>query len=233
MSAYTWVVGTRVMTALLTGLTVLVSVAFIGPRAYAGGDYSGFFSQGELSRAGWSTCAPVTWSVDITGMTSKQARGEIKSLKRAWRAWSEASGLSVQYVGREQLAFDAATNGLRPRVGSVRDDHHVYVAFKAQRQVPIMAANAVGLAMPTAAVYATQELTGGMAIFRRGYVQEQRRLSPSRIQSLYLHELGHVLGLGHSASDSDVMYSALTDRGALGEGDRAGIRSFTHTCSAA
>jgi hypothetical protein len=221
------------MTAVLTGLTVLVSVVFVAPAARATGDYSGFFSQPELSRAGWSTCAPLTWSVDVTGLTARQARAEVRGLKQAWRAWSQASGLSVEFAGRERLAFDPATYGLRPLTGQVRDDRHVYIAFKTRGQVPIMARNAVGLAMPTAAIYATQEITGGMAIFRRGYVVDQRRASADRVQSLYLHEIGHVLGLGHASSEDNVMYSALTDRGVLGDGDRAGIRAFTQLCPAA
>jgi hypothetical protein len=112
-------------------------------------------------------------------------------------------------------------------------DHHVYIAFKTPSQVPIMASNAVGLAMPTAVISSTQEITAGMAIFRRGYVVEQRRIAPDRIANLYIHELGHVLGLGHANSARNVMHPTLGELTRLGDGDAAGIRDITQPCASA
>lgn len=221
------------LTGLLTGLTVLVTMWASPVSAQASDDYSGFFSQRELAQAGWSTCAPLTWSVDVSGLTPRQARGEIRRMKRAWGAWSLASGLSVEFTGRQSLAFDPRTNGLRAVDGSAQPERHVYIAFATRAQVPIMGRHTVGLAMPTAAVYATQEITGGMAIFRRGYVKEQRRQAPNRLVNAYLHELGHTLGLGHAANSANVMHSTLTGATALGDGDRAGITAYTHGCARA
>lgn len=215
---------------MLTGLTTLVAVAMLAPVARAGEDYTGFFSQAELSRAGWSTCAPLRWSVDVTGLTPGPARAEVRRLKGAWRQWSQASGIVVVFAGRERLSFDPSTNGLRPPAGSVRQDHHVYVAFKTRAQVPIMASNAVGLAMPTMVMPATQEITAGMAIFRRGYVEKQARVSPDGVVNLYLHEIGHVLGLGHASGTDNVMHPTLGQLTRVGSGDRAGASAITQAC---
>lgn len=215
---------------VLTGLTAAVSSAVISPVARASSDFTGFFVERNLSQAGWSTCAPVTWSADVSGMTSRQARAEVRGLKRAWRAWSEVSGITTEFVGRERLAFDPATNGLRPVAGSPRSDRHIYVAFKTRSQVPIMASNAVGLAMPTVVMMPTQEIVAGMAIFRRGYVTAQRSLVPDRVQHLYLHEFGHILGLGHAQGADNIMHPTLNESTDLGDGDRAGIARLTQAC---
>lgn len=222
--------GKKLWTGLLTGLVVLVMAA---PSALASTDYTGFYSERELSRAGWSTCRPITWTVDVSGLKSGAARDEIAALKQAWRQWSRASGVRIEFAGRERLAFDPMTYGLRPVNGSPRTDNHVYIALKTRAQVPIMARNAVGLAMPTQVMLPTQEITAGMAIFRRGYVVEQRRVSPDRVRHLYLHELGHVLGLGHAADAVNIMHPTLNERTALGAGDRAGIFAHTQPCPVA
>jgi hypothetical protein len=232
MSAYTHHVRGRGWTALLTGLTALMAFALVAPGARASTDHSGFFTERDLAQAGWSTCGEaITWSADVRGLTTREARGEITRLKLVWKTWSAASGIPVDFVGRESLVFDARTNGLRPRSGSPRTDRHVYIAFKAPQQVPIMGANVVGLAMPTSVMMHTQEIRSGMAIFRRGYVKEQRRTAPDRVRHLYLHELGHVLGLGHARSEGNVMHPTLNSLTQLGEGDRTGIRARTQPCS--
>ncbi len=234
MSAYTRHVKGRKWTALLTGLTALVAFAAVAPSAGASTDHSGFFIERDLAQAGWSGCDdPITWSADVSGLTTQEARGEITRLKRAWTSWSSASGIPVDFVGRESLVFDVSTNGLRPLSRSPRTDRHVYVAFKAPSQVSIMGSNVVGLAMPTSVMMHTQEIRSGMAIFRRGYVKEQRLTAPARVRHLYLHELGHVLGLGHARGDDNVMYPTLNSLTRLGEGDRTGIRSRTQSCSMA
>jgi hypothetical protein len=216
----------------LTGLVVLLVAALSASAARADAEYTGFFEQRELAEAGWSTCSTLTWTVDVTGLTTRQARIEVRALKMAWATWSASAGIRVEYSGRERLAYDPSTYGLRPVGGAPRTDHHVYIAFKTTSQVPIMARNAVGLAMPTAVIPATQEITAGMTIFRRGYVVEQRRNSPDRIAHLYIHELGHVLGLGHAGSARNVMHPTLGELTRLGDGDAAGIRDITRPCPA-
>ena len=222
----------RVVTGLATSAILGLSVV-LQPAAWARSDYTGFFEQRELAEAGWSTCRTLTWTVDVAGMTSRQARTEVRALKKAWATWSAASGMRVQHSGRERLAYDPSTYGLRPIGGAPRTDHHVYIAFKTPSQVPIMASNAVGLAMPTAVIPSTQEITAGMAIFRRGYVVEQRRSAPDRIANLYIHELGHILGLGHAASARNVMHPTLGELTRLGDGDAVGIRDVTQLCTTA
>ena len=69
-----------------------------------------------------------------------------------------------------------------------------------------------------------------MAIFRRVYVTAQRSLVPDRVQHLYLHEFGHILGLGHAQGADNIMHPTLNESTDLGDGDRAGIALLTQAC---
>lgn len=206
--------------------------AFHDPiQATVEASYTSFFTDLELVGAGWSACAvPVTWSIDVRGLTSRVARAEIKRLKRAWSQWGEAADLTFTFVGRQDLVFNPANNNLQAADGSPQPTRHIYLAMKSRKQVSIMKETTVGLAMPSVVLLPTREIIAGMAIFRRGYVKEQRRTSTLRLKRLYLHEMGHVLGLGHSGSTSNVMFAEMDTIARLGPGDRAGIAAFTQPC---
>lgn len=219
------------LTAMLTGLSAVFAITLTAPAAEASADYTGFFVERELSDAGWSACEPLTWTVDTRGLTSRQARVEVRRLKAAWEAWSAASGISIEYAGRQRMTFDPAIVALRPAVPSDSRERHVLVAFMTRAQAPVMAANAVGVAKPTLVFTHEQEIVGGMAIFRRGYVARQAFSAPDRVMNLYLHELGHVLGLGHARGTDQVMHPTLQTTTRLGDGDAAGAASRTHPCA--
>lgn len=221
----------RVKAALVASALVIISQAHVSSHSQAAEDYSSFFSQRELINAGWAACAsPLTWSVDTRGLTARQAQREVKRLATAWSQWSLATGVSVEFAGRERLDFDPTTNGLRREDGSSTPDRHVLIAFKSSSQVPPMLSNVVGLAMPSVVLLPTKEIVNGMVILRRGYVLEQRRIDPNRILHLYMHEFGHVMGLGHASGVANVMYPTIDHLVTLGPGDRAGAAAFTRPC---
>lgn len=194
-------------------------------------DYESFFADEDLRGAGWAACPdPVMWSVDTRGFTARVARREVRRLKAAWSQWSVASGVNVKFAGTERLNLDPATNGLRPADGSAVPERHVFIAFKTAGQVPMMEGAAIGLAMPSLVLMPTREIIGGMVILRRGYVLKQRTVDPARVKHLYMHEIGHVIGLGHAEYEGNVMYPTIDHLGTLGAGDRAGAQAMTHPC---
>jgi len=191
-------------------------------------DYSSFFADADLLGAGWAACPdPVTWSVDTRGFTARVSRREVRRLEAAWSQWSVASGVIVKFVGTERLNLDPATNGLRPADGSAVPERHVFIAFKTAGQVPMMEGAAVGLAMPSLVLMPTREIIGGMVILRRGYVLKQRNVDPARVKHLYMHEIGHVIGLGHAEYEGNVMYPTIDHLGTLGAGDRGSREHHT------
>lgn len=221
---------------LVTGIAL--SAVSAGSAAAAGAlpaqeseDYESFFADKDLFGAGWAACPdPVTWSVDTRGFTASVARREVRRLEAAWSQWSVASGVIVKFAGTERLNLDPATNGLRPADGSAVPERHVFIAFKTAGQVPMMEGAAIGLAMPSLVLMPSREIVGGMAILRRGYVLKQRSVDPARVKHLYMHEIGHVIGLGHAEYEGNVMYPTIDHLGTLGAGDRAGAQAMTHPC---
>jgi hypothetical protein len=220
------------MTAVMTAVVALVA-ALLGAApvsASSARDHSSFFHSSDLEGAGWASCQPITWSVDTRGMSAAQSRREVTRLRQAWRLWAEKAGVQVAFAGREPLAYDPATYGLVPADGSAAADHHVYIAFKTRKQVPILTGGAVGLAKPTFVHVDERRIVGGMAILMRGYAIEQARKDPPALAHVYAHEIGHVLGLGHAQSPGNVMYPEVTGRTELGAGDATGIARITQPC---
>ena len=218
--------------AVLAAAVALIASLPSGSPAQAAADYSSFFWQRELEGAGWAACEePVTWSIDVRGFTSRQAKREINRLEQAWAEWSQASGVFVRFSGKQSLAFDPATNGLRATDGSAQPYRHVYLAFKTRSQVPIMTQAVIGLAMPSSVQLPEREIVAGMAIFRKGYILEHRKTDSERVMHIYLHELGHVIGLGHSGLRENVMYPTLDHETTLSSGDIAGAKAMTQPCT--
>jgi hypothetical protein len=70
-----------------------------------------------------------------------------------------------------------------------------------------------------------------MAIFRKGYILEHRKTDSERVMHIYLHELGHIIGLGHSGLRENVMYPTLDHETTLSSGDIAGAKAMTQPCT--
>ncbi len=213
-------------------VVALASLVLMAPSAQARPDFVSFF-EGDpvVSGAGWAACeSPLTWSVDTAGLGKRVARLEIRHIKEAWGIWADAGGFRVSFAGRQALDFNPVSYGLRRRDGAAAPDRHVYLAFKSSRQVPIMDRNILGLAMPTVVMLPTREIVGGMSIFRRGFVVQEGKRRSNRLMHLYLHEIGHTLGLGHARGSDNVMHPSLGAMHGLGPGDQRGIRQLTRSC---
>lgn len=193
-------------------------------------DYSSLFTNSVLMGSGCSPCPqPVTWSVDVRQLTTRAASREIRRLQRATGRWSLASGIPRDFIGRHKLTSDTRLHDLNPADGSTPQTRHIYIGFYGSKEVPGFAGNVIGLAMPTSVVVSDRELVSGMAVFRSGYVTRQQVEEPRRLAHLYLHELGHIFGLGHANTQANVMYPTLGTMTDLGPGDRDGVRAFTQT----
>ena len=219
--------ATVLAVALLTGVSPAQAAA---PPVES--DYSSFFTDDVLRGSGWRACpSPVTWSVDTGRLSERAANREIARLHKALANWSRHSGVPLEFTGRQRLVYDNSSYLLRSADDRASEERHIYIAFYGAKEVPGLSGNVVGLARPTFVLTNEREVVGGMAVFRRGYVLREQSAEPRHLVHLYLHELGHIFGLGHATSTANVMYPTLGTMTSLGPGDRAGVRAHTQACT--
>jgi hypothetical protein len=200
------------------------------PRISA--DYRSFFADSALEGTGWTTCAgPITYSIDVRALRPAQRKREIKRVRWSMRQWARAGDLRVRFTGRERLRLDPASHTLHPADGAVQRDRHVYISFLREGVDPLMVDPVAGLAMPARVNVADREVIGGVALFRARHVRKLSRVDGRALKGLYLHELGHVFGLGHAERTENVMHPTVVRRTELGAGDRAGVRAVVKSCS--
>ena len=174
-----------ILTALLLPATLPTAMASTSSPAR---DYSSFFTDSVLMGSGWSPCPqPVTWSVDVRHLTTTAATREIRRLQRAMSQWSLASGIPMDFIGRQKLTYDTRVHHLNPADGSTPQTRHIYIGFYGGKEVSGLSGNVVGLARPTSML--AREVVSGMAVFRRGYVLREQSEEPRHLTNLYLHEL--------------------------------------------
>jgi hypothetical protein len=201
--------------------------------AAAATDYSSIFSgtNDNLANSGWTTCpAPIAWTVDTRGLTADQSAAQLENLQWAFGVWSAASGLVFQYSGTQDVTYDDAAFTVVPADGSGVQRRHIYLDFVAPTESARLAGNTVGLGSPSQVMASTKEIVAGEAVFRTDHVKSA---STVEVRSLYIHELGHVLGLAHANVTANVMYPIVTETVNLGSGDVNGVRTMTKPCNAA
>jgi hypothetical protein len=187
----------------------------------------------EFVGAGWDLCAaPITWSVDVSALKPKAATARITDLEWALEAWGHAAGITFQYTGQEELDLDEEVVELRSKIQNDRT-RHVSFSFVTRNSTDLLSKTVVGLGSPMAQSVSSQGATtasiiGGSAIFSVDFLAGA---SKKQARALMLHEIGHVLGLGHTDDDSQVMHPILDGETTLGVGDLAGIRSITRVCA--
>jgi hypothetical protein len=200
--------------------------------ATAAADFSSIFAgqAPALVDSGWAMCAtPITWSVDTGALSGDDTARTIANMQWAFDQWTQASGLSFQYVGTTTLAYDDASFSLTPADGSAVPARHIYLAIVADADSDRMGGGTVGLGSPSQVWPSSKEIVQGEAVFRTDHV---KKAGNAEAKSLFMHELGHVLGLAHATETANIMYPVVTDHTELGAGDIAGVRTMAKPCAA-
>ena len=211
--------------------TVVVSAAFlsiIGVVAYAESQVASIFvgSSPELINSGWADCdTPITWSMDTTRLTPADAKIAEAQLTSDLAKWGAASGLTFQYVGPVTVTYDdtnyVVTSDVHP------SERHLYIAFLNDSESTLLDTRTVGFASPTKVWQDSKEITEGSVVLSIDYV---KKINAKKESALYLHELGHALGLGHGTSQENVMYYLVDTNNTLSPGDIEGIRNLVKAC---
>lgn len=199
----------------------------------AAADYASIFKadNAALANSGWATCtAPIVWTVDSHELTDAETAEQVENLQWAFDQWSQVSGLTFQFEGQLAVSYDDAAFTMKPADGSTLASRHVYLDFVRATESTRLGGGTVGLASPSQVLSAQKEIVGGEAVFRVDHVKSA---GTREVKSLYLHELGHVLGLAHANETANIMYPIVTDHVALGSGDVNGVKVMTKPCTTA
>jgi hypothetical protein len=169
---------------------------------------------------------PVRWcapEIRLLINDSQAPAGALKDFRQAMAQVSAASGIRLQIVGNTDLIADSTSH---LRAGDPYPE--VLVSWARPHESDLMAAGASGVttANPARTAEGMRLVTGAVifntdhdALYRPGFGEGMTR------GNLYLHELIHLLGLGHVDSDELMAATIGADTPAgLSAGDRDGLR---------
>jgi hypothetical protein len=214
--------------------TVVVAAAFlsvIGVVAYAESQVASIFAESspELINSGWADCdTPITWSLDTSRISPVEAQVAVDQMTKDLAKWGQVSGLTFQYVGEVPVTYDdtnyVVTSDQHPSA------RHLYVAFIHDAESTLLDSRTVGFASPTKVWQDSKEITEGSVVLSIEYV---KKINAAHESALYLHELGHALGLGHGLEKPDVMYYLVDTNNTLSPADIQGMRNLIKACTTA
>ena len=211
--------------------TVVTAAAFlsvIGVVAYGEASVPSIFTDSNpaLAGSGWARCdTPITWSIDTSRLTPAEVKVATEQMTTDFTKWGKASGLSFTYVGEVPTTYDDKTLTLTSDVHP--SSRHIYIAFLHNSDSSMLDDRTVGFATPTKVYPNNKEIVEGSVVLGIDYV---KKVNKAHSASLYLHELGHALGLGHGTVKSDAMYYIVDTTNELSPQDIAGIKALTKVC---
>jgi hypothetical protein len=211
--------------------TVVVAAAFlsvIGVVAYAESQVASIFAESapELVNSGWADCdTPITWSIDTSRINPADARIAQTQIASDLAKWGQVSGLTFKYVGEVPTIYDDTNYVVTSKVHP--SARHLYVAFLKDSDSSLLDSRTVGFASPTKVFKDQKEITEGSIVLSIDYV---KRIAAAKQNALYLHELGHALGLAHGTQKTDVMYYLVDTNNTLSAADVNGIRALIKAC---
>lgn len=210
-----------VATTLSTAAAIVASAAI----AYGTAQVPSIFEGTEYAGSGWATCsAPITWTTDMDGVPDilrPQVRQEVSA---AFILWGNGSGLAFLDGGEASTTH----NDSESSVATVAEiNRNIAITFLSNNESTMLSKEVVGFASPSMVFADKKEIVGGYAAFEIEYII---RANQKERLNLFIHEIGHALGLGHSNDKDNVMYSVLDKDPSLGSGDIKGLQAIIKPC---
>lgn len=178
------------------------------------------------TRARWNPCSPISFRVNTTNGPDHALRDTLGAVERI----EQATGLDLEYVGPTKVVPQTT------RAEGYPADTQIVIAWASAAQSPLISGERVaGVGGPLGWGGTVDEDGRDILTWRRGTVVLNSGYNwlpkgfgtGTTSGKLLMHELGHVVGLGHAAGDQQVMYPTLQRESpsAWQAGDTAGLRS--------
>ena len=207
---------TTVAAVIATSLAGVATTTLVGS----------IYSNTAFAGSGWATCSsPITWTTDTSNLTPAQAALVRPDLAAAFAAWSKASGLTFQDKGEVAVKYNDATTTVVPVVDMKRN---IAIYFVPDAKSSLITKTVVGYGTPSRVYADTKEIVNGYFVVSTDYLVHTNNASR---QQLFMHELGHALGLADSDDPGNIMFRYLDTSQVPGAGDIAGIKAIEKACS--
>lgn len=180
---------------------------------------SGGYSLEAAAR--WDPCRPIRYVVS----GAEPFAGANAMLTQALAEAGAASGLQFVNTGTTTEQASADRSPYQPdRYG--RTWAPVLVAWTDQGHVPALAGNVIGLGgAVSATIHGSRRLVSGVLYFDQPelFLIAQRGTGYAAMRTVMLHEIGHLLGLGHVQDPNEVMFPSDGAQGDYAAGDLRGL----------
>jgi hypothetical protein len=165
---------------------------------------------------GWDPCRPIRVQVNEDG----QPAGGRALIDRALARASAASGLAFEEEGAtDRRPF---TRALVP----FGTDRPVVIGWGTAQEFPELAGDVAGLgggSTEQGSLGRTYYVTGGVALDTEVFTPERIAQQPQVMEAIVLHEVAHVVGLGHVSEPMELMATANSGQVDFGPGDLEGM----------
>jgi hypothetical protein len=225
--------------AVLTFLLALVPI----PVAHAAEDSSGVGVQADFGSffegkrdsyvgAGWESCVtPATWSFDSSSLSESESLREQKRIQWALDQWSKYTLLEFEFTGPLETVYSDTDFTLTPKDRNASAPRHMYFDYVAGSESKLFTELVYGFGLPSVVDPVRKTIQSGAIVIKQEFLDKHGKSSPKLVRSLYLHEIGHVLGLGHASNEANIMHPLVIGNVSLGAGDINGVKSLSRACS--
>lgn len=147
----------------------------------------------------------------------------LQFIQSAVAAAQSASGFEFVYDGPSTDRWASRQTGARRRP--------VLITFNSPSEVPTLAGPVVGLGGSTTRTVSggkvrPRYVTGSVALDAPWFRHASATHEEAAERAIVMHELGHVLGLGHVQDKSQLMFADMVGQLAYGKGDLAGLAAL-------
>jgi hypothetical protein len=182
-----------------------------------GGTFTFALTQkGSAAPVGWNPCDTVEYAVNPAGMPA----GARPLVDRAIARISAATGLEFE---------DGGDTDRRPFAGSfirLGGRGPVVIGWGDAEEFPELEGGVVGLggsAPEDGPGGRRYYVTGGLVLDSEAFTAANIAERPRVMEAIVVHELAHVVGLGHVSEPLELMFSDNSGQVELGPGDREGL----------